>query len=340
MARETELKFAIAPDEAPQLVGAAALDGIEPSKSKVLSLYFDTPKGELAANGMALRLRKVKGGWAQTLKASSSGAGGLHDRSEWEFNRPDPSIDLSLFTGTPLAKLDDPSNLHARLAEVFRTQFERTAWIVAPAPGTRVEVALDRGEVAAKGRAEAICEAEIESLEGDVGAIFEVAAHLLDEVPLRPSTITKAERGYRLRSGKRRQPEKAPQIHLDEGATAFDAARAVIGVSLSQLQANEEGLLASSHVEFVHQARVALRRLRSALQIFRDVVGAEQAQAWRAALGDTGRALGGARDWDVFATEVLPPILSAWGSPLLSKTLLARAARFRRAQREAARSAL
>ena len=83
-----------------------------------------------------------------------------------------------------------------------------------------------------------------------------------------------------------------------------------------------------------------MRRLRSALRIFGDVIGAERAEAWRAALGDTGRALGGARDWDVFATEALPPVLATYGDAALARQLPARASRERRKEREAARAAL
>jgi inorganic triphosphatase YgiF len=340
MGREVELKFALAHTEEAKLRGAAALAGVRASTTKLLTLYFDTPRGELSANGMAIRLRRARGRWAQALKASGSGTGGLHDRSEWEFDRFGPTLDLSLFADTPLAKLEDAANLHTRLAEVFRVEYERAAWILEPAPGTRVEVVLDRGEVAASGRTDPIYEVEIESLEGEVGAIFDVATRLLDEVALRPSTVSKAERGYRLRSRRRRQPEKASAIHLDKDATLLDAARTVIAAGLAQLQANEEGLLASSDLEFVHQARVALRRLRSALRIFRDAIGAERADAWRAALGDTGRALGGARDWDVFATEVMPPVLSAYGDAAVTKRLTSRVTRERRTARETARASL
>jgi len=340
MGREVELKFALAPAEEAKLRGATALAGIAPSRQKLLALYFDTPRGELSGQGMALRLRRSGRRWKQTLKTSGDTTGGLHDRSEWEFDRPGPSIDLSLFADTPLAKLDDSANLHERLAEVFRVESDRTAWVLAPAPGTRVEVVLDRGAVAAGGRTDPVFEAEIESLEGDVGAVFDVATRLLDEVALRPSTVSKAERGYRLRSRRRRQPAKASEIHIEKDATLLDAARTVIATGLTQLQANEEGLLASSDLEFVHQARVALRRLRSALRIFREAIGSERANAWRAALGDTSRSLGEARDWDVFATEVMPAVLGAYGDAALAKRLTSRVTRERRAARETARASL
>ena len=65
-------------------------------------------------------------------------------------------------------------------------------------------------------------------------------------------------------------------------------------------------MLASDDIEYVHQARVALRRLRAALRVFRRVCGVPQA------LLDDLRtlvaALGPTRDWDVLCHETLLPV--------------------------------
>lgn len=338
MASEIELKLSLAPGDEAALRKAAALAPAAPTRARMLALYFDTPRRELAQAEMALRLRRRGGRWVQSLKAGASGLGGLHARSEWEFERPGPTIDLALFAETPLAALPDARALHERLAEVFRVDVERTAWRLEPQPGTALEAVLDRGTVAAKGRVEEICEVEIESISGDPAATFEVAARLLDEVALRPSAVTKAERGYRLAAGRALAPAKAAEIRLDESLTPLAAARAVVAAGLAQLQANEEGLLSSPDPEFVHQARVALRRMRSALRMFRSAIGEERAAAWREALGELGATLGAARDWDVLATETLPPVLDAFGDAGLKRALLRRVGQRRRREREAARA--
>ena len=341
MPSEIELKFALAPGDHEAFRAAPALAGIAPTRHRLLAIYFDTRGHELAARGMALRLRRDGRRWVQTLKApAKGGGGGLHARSEWEFASAGPALDLSRFAQTPLATLDEPAHLHERLAPVFRVDCMRIAWNVAPAPGTRLEVVLDTGQVSADARAGPISEVEVESIEGDVGAAFDLAARLMEAVPLRPCTVSKAERGYRLRAASRRQPAKAPRVELDKAATPAEAARTVIGTALAQLQANEEGVLDTTDPEFVHQARVALRRIRSALRIFRDAIGAPRADAWRSALGETGRALGAARDWDVFGTEVLPPLLRAFADTKLERSLRTRCARQRGTQREVARKAL
>ena len=62
----------------------------------------------------------------------------------------------------------------------------------------------------------------------------------------------------------------------------------------------------------IHQARVAMRRLRSAIKLFAPVLPvdfvAAYGQTWQTLAG----ALGDTRNWDVFVAETLPPILAAF----------------------------
>lgn len=337
---EIELKFALDPGDRTRLLRAGALAGIRPRRRHLANLYFDTRDLQLCAHAMALRLRHAGKRWYQTLKAGASGTGGVHARDEWEYERPGPNVDLALFSGTPLAELDEAPRLHELLVPAFEVDFLRTTWDVECAPGARLEVALDLGYVASGARREPICEVEIECLGAPTEAAFDFAQRLLDEVVLHPSATTKAERGYRLFRRARLQPMKATPVALDPGMTPLAAARAIVGAALAQLQANERGILETSDPEFVHQARVALRRLRSALRMFRDVVGPERAQAWRDGLGEIAAILGVARDRDVFAGESLPEVLAAYGDPRLARRLMARAARACREARETARAAL
>lgn len=336
---EVELKFLIDPRDHQALARCAALEDVEPRHARLDTTYFDTADGELAARGMALRLRHAGRRWIEGLKAGESGTGGLHTRSEWEHERDDPGIDLALYAKTPLAQLHDTARLHERLAPVFRVVMTRTTWRI-DGEGSRLEVALDVGEVQARGRSEPVSEVEIECLEGEPGRAFDLAVRMLEEVRLRPSAISKAQRGWRLYRAERAVPVKARPAGVRHDATPSAAARQVIAAGLAQLQANEEGLLETTDPEFVHQARIALRRLRAALRIFRDTIGAERARAWRDELGDIARALGLSRDWDVFATETLPPVLAVYGDAGLARELRRQVERLRRAARRQAREAL
>ena len=337
---EIELKLDVDRGARALLLRAAALAGAKPRRMRMASLYFDTPDCALAGAGMALRLRRSGRRWAQCLKAGHSGTGGLHARDEWEFERPGPVLDLSLFADTPLAALDGAASLHRTLAKAFTIEFQRTAWQLEPAAGCRLEVALDCGFVESRGRREEISEVEIECIAGDPAHAFGLARHLLDEVALRPSATAKAARGYRLFNRSPLRPVKASPARLDEAMGPLPAARALVAAALDHLQANEEGVLRAAAPEFVHQARVAVRRMRSAFRMFHAAIGDERANAWRAEWSEATRALGAARDWDVFATESLPALAAACGDPSVSRTLMRRAALHRRRCREDARAAL
>ena len=54
---------------------------------------------------------------------------------------------------------------------------------------------------------------------------------------------------------------------LNPGMSVSDAFKAVMWANLAHLQANECGILAGADSEFLHQMRVALRRLRVVLRI-------------------------------------------------------------------------
>ena len=85
---------------------------------------------------------------------------------------------------------------------------------------------------------------------------------------------------------------------------------------------------------------MALRRLRSALRVYRPVLDADFARQAAAELKWIAQATGGARDWDVLATATLPALAKGLEDPRLARSLSARVARKRRAAREAMREAL
>lgn len=316
---EIELKFDLAPKAHAAFRRLPALAGASARTTRLRATYFDTPEFELRERQMALRLRRSGGRWIQTLKAGRSGAGGLHAREEWEADRPDASLDLGLLADTPLAA---HPGIAERLGEVFTVVMSRTAWEVEVSPGNRVEVALDRGEVRHGERCEVISEVEIESLAGNPLAVFELAERLMQGPSSRggspgpalmPSAVTKAQRGYRLARDELAVPARAVPAALDAGMSPAQAVRAMAGAALEQLQANRAGVLAGTDPEYLHQFRVALRRLRSALGLFRAAVGPE-AEALREELRWIAGLTGPARDWDVFVASTLPTLLEAYAS--------------------------
>jgi triphosphatase len=86
--------------------------------------------------------------------------------------------------------------------------------------------------------------------------------------------------------------------------------------------------VAAGDTEGVHQTRVALRRLRSALVLFRPSLGNTVPKPLETRLKTVAQALGEARDWDVLVDETLPALLTARdrtrAAPLLDAAIAAR----------------
>jgi CHAD domain-containing protein len=79
---------------------------------------------------------------------------------------------------------------------------------------------------------------------------------------------------------------------------------------VKQLAEQLDGVRAAEDVEFVHRARVATRRLRAALRMFKECFARRQWQRWRDAIRRTTAKLGDARDHDV-QIELLCRVQSA-----------------------------
>ncbi len=92
--------------------------------------------------------------------------------------------------------------------------------------------------------------------------------------------------------------------------TMGDGLRLMLGEGLDHLAAHLPAAR-RGEMEAIHQSRVALRRLRSALRLLRRHLEPVAADGFDDALRRLGQALGAARDWDVFAQETMPAIREA-----------------------------
>ncbi|HSB67951.1 MAG TPA: CHAD domain-containing protein [Candidatus Methylomirabilis sp.] len=82
------------------------------------------------------------------------------------------------------------------------------------------------------------------------------------------------------------------------------AARKLVGQQTLKMQANVTGTLEDLDPEYLHDLRVATRRLRSALRLFAGVLGGKRGESLRVELGWIGGLLGAVRDLDVFSLNL------------------------------------
>lgn len=294
MDREIELKFLIPPEAGPEVL--AHLRG-EGAVRQLDATYFDTPGHTLRKAGFGLRVRDGEGGRKQTLKSAS--AGGVFSRGEWEEKIAGPNPDPDALSRTPAAAMLAGKTL----APVFSTRVQRTVRLV-EVSGATIEAALDQGQLLAEGRQAPVCELELELKDGPASALFDLARDIGRHVPLRLSLISKAERGYGLAAGEETPSPRRQAAALDPHATVGEALQTLGQSDLGHLCAALESLRERPEPEGVHQARVATRRLRALLKIFKPLAQdpaallLDEGLHWLAAEFDM------ARDLDVFIGDV------------------------------------
>lgn len=284
---EVELKLELTPEEADALEASGLFEGAAQTVRQH-AIYFDTPDHDLARAGFSLRIRRSGDKRVQTVKAGAAAAG-MFIRPEWEREVADDEPVVDHTTPVP-ALLGDKA---AGIAPLFVVENERRIWNV-----EGIEVALDRGRIIAGERESAFHEVELERKSGDPAALFALARQIDAAAPVQLGVLSKAERGYRL-MGPALSRAKAEPVVLDRGMTAGAAFQAIAYACLRHYRLNVPLVLDRREPDALHQARVALRRLRSALAIHKDLLIDGRSSAFNEDLRWLAGELGKARDIDV-----------------------------------------
>jgi len=313
---ETELKLLIAPADVAKFRRLALLKQFATAKPVTRLLrntYFDTPDRHLKEHGVELRVRRVGRVSIQTLKAVGQAAAGLHQRQEWEARVAGPLPELASLialvgAGSAWAKVLGAPGLARSLAPIFGSEVRRTVWNLRLAQGAEVELALDRGELTYGDSREPISEVELELKAGAPDALFDLALQLQEQVPLRAGNLSKAARGHALQAPGS-AAVKAWPVTLSREMSVEKGFRVIVSDCLTQMQGNEVGVMQGIDPESIHQMRVGMRRLRSALRLFAPWIpfppALQQELSW------LGGELGAARDADVLADSTLPKVIEA-----------------------------
>lgn len=314
MAVETELKLRITPEQLAKLKRHTLLKAYSvtrPATHRLYSIYYDTPKLELHSTNMALRLRHAGEQWLQTLKGGGSVKAGLHQRNEWEVAVSGPALD---FSAPEIAewKKHLPPALRKRLQPVFVTDFFRTSRML-DFKGSQIELCLDQGMISIEHRSMPVCELELELKSGEPQRLFELALEILDVVPFELETISKAEQGYRLLSGYTEDSFNGVAPPLAKTDMLADALKTQIWSCLQHFQNNLSGVMGhgamvGDDAEYLHQMRVALRRLRVVLRMSGKVRADKQLAGLYKDVSDLCIALGRIREWDVFIDQTVQPM--------------------------------
>src|SRR6266496_578905 len=117
--------------------------------------------------------------------------------------------------------------------------------------------------------------------------------------------MSKAERGFALADGKLSKPSKAQPVFLDRGMSVAEGFETIVAACLRHFRLNEPLVVDFRNIEGLHQARVAMRRLRSALALFRQAVCDQECGQLEDELNWFTAELGDARNLDVYLERSL-----------------------------------
>jgi inorganic triphosphatase YgiF len=306
--REIELKLDVPVHSLPLLTASSLLKGASRSAAKpvnLVSVYFDTNKLKLRQKGLSLRVRQVGRQHIQTVKQENNGNVALFARGQWEHNVRAKRPDLNAARGTALAPLLN-KKLGRALKPVFETRVNRKVFQIHTGE-SEVELSIDKGKVEAGRRSSPLCEVELELKQGRAADLFKLAKTLAHEVPLQLAVKSKADRGYALLTAEKPVPVKAGPIVFAPESDVQGAFQIIAKACLHQLVANQSLMLAGD-AEALHQMRVALRRLRSAISLFSDMLTDPQTEALKNEFKWIIGELGPAREFEVFLKRVPKPV--------------------------------
>lgn len=269
MSQEIELKLTITADSVDNFKAIPLLQGIASDISVLENTYFDTPELALTGLGSALRIRKLPDGYVQTLKSRGQNVGGLHLRDEWEYAVQEAKLDLSLFPENAL-----PNSLDVQtLAPLFKTDFQRTRWMVNFGKSV-IELVLDQGQIIVGEKIDTISELELELKKGGINDLLELSLEISKSVAIMPSDISKAERGYRLYQDRNDVSVDLPNIVPQQSMES--AFCALFGYELEKVQRYWQGYWSTGEWRFLNHVLLTLGNLDAQVEWFQELIPEDQ----------------------------------------------------------------
>ncbi|MFT4022120.1 MAG: CHAD domain-containing protein, partial [Acinetobacter sp.] len=308
--QEIELKLQI-----PTQQQAAIAKTFNKKNSKSIDLharYFDTNDNLLAKHLTALRIRKEGQHWIQTLKSASES----HlQRFEHEIDLGSaenvPELNLAAYLDIPQAKYILNHALGQSwdgLILQFETIVQRKFRLI-DINNSQIELCLDRGLLRSQHDEAIIHEVEFELKHGSIRDLIFLTHDWVQRYGIWLDVRSKAERGNLLAQGKKVSPATTSQsVKLNSKISPDQALRTIVANCLEQILPNVAAI--ADHIaedSHIHQARVGIRRLRSALKSFK-AWSTEVDPHWQAQLREIFSELGASRDESIVFQDILPKI--------------------------------
>jgi CHAD domain-containing protein len=274
-----------------------------------VDIYLDTSDWTLAKNKLSLRYRLANDEAFYTMKSVGTIENGVAKRSETEVRVEKPVRDPARIPVDQIREQINSIIYPRKLMEQVLIRTYRRRYLADSPEGAKFELSFDTSNFSADPifkphRAENLHEFEAEVASGPVIAVESLASILSKTFGYAPSTGSKLQSAI-ARLGIEPIVKKVPEnlkVRLDDRLDV--ALIKILTVEFLWLQEQFPGTIADSDPEFVHQARVATRRMRSVLALFPDALQVDTVTFFKENLKWLGGLFGKVRDLDVFTINL------------------------------------
>ena len=270
-----------------------------------VDLYLDTFDWLLMRKKLSLRYRLSDGKALYTIKSLEPIEAGIAIRRETEVVLDKPAARPTDIDVKQIGNIIDEIIAPRKLLEQIQIRTERRRYRIISPESAKFELAFDQSSFLRKRfhprhslRKHYELEAELQ--DGPQSALESLAALFSTPCEYPPSTLSKFELAFeRLKIAI--PARKPPARYLVRPEDRLDlAVRKILTYQLQKFNEQIPGIERDLDTEFVHQARVAMRRMRSCLRLFHAAVPLSTGGFFAAELKWLGGLLGEVRDLDVF----------------------------------------
>lgn len=280
--------------------GSAKLRVVREEQIEHLDTYYDTADWRVYRAGYALRLRRRNDAAELTLKSLTSRSSAFAARRELTEGLAPSEDPTSEHVGGPVRERVRALRGCTALIPLFSAITRRQIYGIWAADLRSGEVALDHTTFIGEtfDDQSQLLRVEIESANGETSLLEPLVAALQANLSLHAAVDSKFETGL-MRN--RLTPVGPPSLGgrtFDRDASIGEVAYATLWRQLIELLRNEPGTRLGDDIEALHDMRVAVRRLRAAMSLFKPVLPPE-ILALREDLRWLAGSLGAVRDLDV-----------------------------------------
>ncbi|MDP9352360.1 MAG: CHAD domain-containing protein [Chloroflexota bacterium] len=275
---------------------------------KLVDLYLDTEDQRLRRAGYSLRIRTTDGQVEATMKALVASTDGVRKRREITEHIKQDGLRALQSSSGPVATRARLLAGRSSLQPLFQIRTRRLPFELEVQGRALGELTIDDSRFLLGDQpVHRLSRVEVELVPGgEEGQITRFVDRLRAEHRASVAVASKYETGLAAAGiADLTQPDIGPTSHGDAPTTG-EVAYAVLRTQVLAILKHEPGTRLGEDSEELHDMRVAIRRSRAAMSLFRDFLPPD-VQRLREELGRVARVLGEVRDLDVQIEQ-----LAAW----------------------------